>query len=351
MSGPSIPILQRFCLLAGAVLAVSGPGVERCGAATDIWMVRTYRFGTAQTCPVGAGGFDYLRFDARGAWTWSSQAAFLATHDPYRPTVVFAHGGFTDDAWATHLTVGLARSLCGYSGGQPVRIVLWKWPSERSFRRLRPDLRAKAARADFEGLLLARWLRQFDPHAPVTLVGYSAGGRVIASGLNRYAAESAAFGQPPGSASFRAVLVAPALDADDLLPGRRAGMAIDAVETMLVTHHRRDRALRFYPHLYPRYRPRAMGFVGVACPWMLSQRGGQLQVMDLTTCIAGRHDFLNYLSAPPLAARLVDLVFTGTVWSDQWQQPPLSPLPPVGREMPARHTAQLPDAPSGVVRL
>ena len=244
--------------------------------------------------------------DGRGVWTRSAREAFFATEDPARPTVVFAHGGFTDDVWATHLAFGLSRVLSHCGGGRPVRVVLWRWPSERSLRRLGPALQVTLARADFEGLLLARWLRQFDRQSTPILVGYSAGCRVIAGSLSRYASGDAAVGAP---ARFRAVLVAPAIDADSLLPGRRSGHALDAVETLLVTLHQRDRVLRFYPRLYRGPAPQAMGRIGVACPEMMGPHRRRVEMIDLTGRTVGRHDFLNYLSAPPVAARLIGLVF------------------------------------------
>ncbi len=309
MNGSPIRILQRIGILAGAALAVAVFGVRAEGATTDVWMVRTYRVGATSTCPVKADQFDYFQLDARRAWTRSSRDAFFETEDPEQPTVVFAHGGFTDQSWATCLVLGLARTLRSHGGGRPVRVVVWKWPAERSSRRLRPALWVNMARADFEGLLLARWLRQFDPQTPPILVGYSAGCRIVGRGLSRVAEDPAPDETTDAASGFRAVLVAGAMDADALLPTRHSDGALDAVETMVVTRHRGDRALRFYPRLYPGPGPQAMGFVGPLAPRRRDAHGGRLELLDLTAWVAGRHDFLNYLGAPPLAARIADLVF------------------------------------------
>lgn len=298
--------VEHAGIAAAAVLALVASKARGGAPPTELWMVRTCRIGSIATCPVEAGRFDYLQLDGRGVWTRSSREAFFDSEVTGRPTIVFAHGGFTDDAWATHLASGLSCVLSRCGGGRPVRVVLWRWPSERSLRRLRPALQVTVARADFEGRLLARWLRQFDRQSPPILVGYSAGCRVIAGSLSRYAAGDAAAGMP---ARFRAVLVAPAIDADSLRPGRASGKALDAVETLLVTRHQHDRVLRFYPRLYPGPAPHAMGLIGVACPGMLGPHGRRVESIDLTPCTVGRHDFLNYLSAPTVAARLAGLVF------------------------------------------
>ncbi len=308
MNSSTIRILHRIGILAGVALALTVSSAQGQAATADVWMVRTYRIGATSTCPVKADQFDYFQLDARRAWTRSSREAFFETEDPERPTVVFAHGGFTDDSWATCLVLGLAQTLRSYGGGRPVRVVLWKWPAERSARRLRPALWVNMARADFEGLLLARWLRQFDPQTPPILIGYSAGCRIIGRGLSRFAADPGPDSTPATEARFRALLVAGALDADALLPSRHSSGALDAVETLVVTRHRADRALRFYPRLYPGPGPQAMGFVGPVVP-RLDPHGPRVELLDLTAWVAGRHDFLNYLGAPPLAARIADLVF------------------------------------------
>lgn len=102
--------------------------------------------------------------------------------------------------------------------------------------------------------------------------------------------------------------LSPVPDADILLPSRCGGSPLDAVATLLVTRHQRDRVLRLYPHLNRGPSPRAMGLAGVSRPWLLGPHHQRLEVMDLTRCIRGRHDFLNYLSAAPLAARIADRV-------------------------------------------
>ena len=305
MNGSLTYLLRRVGTVAGVVLALAVSPAEGRRTNTEFWMVRTRHVSATPAHRVEANHLDYRRLDCRGVWTRSSHEAFFDTGDPARPTVIFAHGGFTDDAWAVHLAFGLSRVLSRYGAGRPVRLVLWRWPSERSLRRIRPALQVTVARADFEGVVLGRWLRQFDHLAPPTLVGYSAGCRVIAGALSHYADAAATEDAPT---RFRAVLVAAAADADILLPGRRGGSALDAVETLLVTRHRRDRALRLYPRLYRGPSPQALGFAGVACPWLLGPHRQRLEVMDLTGCIAGRHDFLNYLSASPLAARIAGLV-------------------------------------------
>ncbi len=303
MNGLLNYLLRRVGAVAVAVLAFSASWADGRETGAEFWVVRACHLGTLPADRVETNRFDYRRLDSRGVWTRSSHEAFFHTEGPPPPTVVLVHGGFTDDAWAVHLAFGLSRVLSRYGAGRRVRLVVWRWPAERSLCRLRPALRATLARADTEGERLARWLAQFEQLEPPTLMGYSAGCRVIAGALRRYAS-----GAESITGRFRAVLVAAATDTDILLPSRSGGSPLDAVETLLVTRHQRDRVLRLYPLVDCGPSPRAMGFAGVSRPWLPDPHHQRLEVMDLTRYIRGRHDFLHYLSAAPLAARIANLV-------------------------------------------
>lgn len=302
MTSSPTRIVRGVGMVAGAILALAVLPAEAQGNNFEFWMVRPCRAGTASARHGEAHPFDYLRLDGRRVWRHASREAFFDAADLALPTVLFAHGGFTDEAHATRLVLGLSRALSRFHAGRRVRLVLWRWPSERSLCRIRPALQMTVARADFQGILLARWLRQFDGLPPPTLVGYSAGCRVIAEGLGHYAS-SAAAEKPPSR--FHAVLVAAACDADILL---RRRTALEAAESLLVTLHRGDRVLRLYPHLYRGPSPQALGYAGVARPQLLGPRRHRLEMLDLTRSITGRHDLLHYLSASPLTARLARLV-------------------------------------------
>jgi hypothetical protein len=299
----SLHFLLR-CVGGVAVAALSLACLQADGqeTSTEFWIVRSCQ-GTSSTGGVQANRFDYRRRDSRGVWTHCSHDAFFHTEGPPPPTVVLVHGGFTDEAWAVHLALGLSHELSRYRAGRRMRLVVWRWPAERTLCRLRPALRVTLARADGEGERLAEWLAQFDQLEPPTFVGYSAGCRVIAGALRCYASGSNSI---PGR--FRAVLVAAATDTDILLPGRSGASPLDAVETMLVTRHQRDRVLRLYPHVNRGPSPRALGVAGASRPGLPGSHHQRLEVMDLTRYIRGRHDFLHYVSAAPLSARIAKLV-------------------------------------------
>ena len=317
----------RLSIAVTVALAATGAGAEGLDAAGELWMVRTHRVATGWRGPLKAAPLNYYRLDATGCWQRSAAEEFFAAPLP-RPTVIHAHGGHTDDAWASRQGAALLQTLQRWRGEQPVRVVLWKWPSERGSQRLRTDLQINAARADYEGQVLAAWLRQFPNHAEVVLVGYSFGGRVITECLNRLGTELTRETKAPPLPQLRALLVAAAVDSDVLLPGRRGSKALVAAETLLVTRHQGDRVLRWYRHLEPGPSPHALGFAGPACPWLLGEARTRLEVLDLTGCIPGRHDFVHYLSATPLAARLAALVEfddDGAERESRWQSASYAP--------------------------
>ncbi len=295
------------CVAILLIAVGAGAGNAAAGSQEALWMVRTYRIPIGWRGPAEAAPLDYWRLDEQGCWRAATAEEFFAEVS-CQPTVVHTHGGHTDDAWATRQGRALMGTLRRWSGDRPVRVVLWKWPAERGPQRLRPDLRAAAARAEFEGRLLAGWLRLLGGEAAVTLVGYSFGGRTIAAGLHHLATEQKEESAPP-LPRLSAVLVAAAFDSDALLPGRRYGKALTAVDAMLITHHRADRVLRLYPLLEPGPSAEALGFTGPACPWLLGPARKHLEVLDLTGCISGQHDFPHFLGASPLAMRLVHLTF------------------------------------------
>lgn len=303
---------QVLWLWAGAVLVQAGIVAQAETPSVDLWMVRTHEIPIGGDPSEEIDRLNYFRFDAGGTWTASSRQAFFTTREPQAPTVVFAHGALTDDALAGHLALQLACVLRSRKEDRPVRVVLWKWPSQGGRRRPRRALKASLARADFDGKLLGRWLQEFDLAAPRVLVGWSAGCRVAVCALKHLAAAGSDGGNPADRHRFRVMLAGAALDADALRLDDRRNRALDVVQRMIVVHHRRDPVLRFYPPLIPGPRPVPIGLVGITCPRRLGEARDRVETLDLTCCIRGRHYFGHYLDAPSLAASLDGLVFRPT---------------------------------------
>jgi hypothetical protein len=166
---------------------------------------------------------------------------------------------------------------------------------------------------------LAECLRSIERQVPVSLIGYSFGARIITGALHLLAGgEVAGRSLPkrlaqaekgkPAEMTRRAVLVAAALDADWLLPGRRNGLALSQVNRLLITRNPCDRVLRWYPLMYGCRGPEAMGRVGPRC-WCCAEN---VEVVNVSCAVGRAHDWASYLRAPGLRNRLADYTFADT---------------------------------------
>jgi len=93
----------------------------------------------------------------------------------------------------------------------------------------------------------------------------------------------------------RAVLLAAAEDADWLAPAGQHGRALALVDETLITCNACDRVLRWYPRLYGRGGPQALGVVG---PCGLDDAAaGKVRLLDVAPIIGKSHDYQSFCSA------------------------------------------------------
>lgn len=165
------------------------------------------------------------------------------------------------------------------SDEQPLRVVLWSWPSDK-IKGQRADIRVKSERTFPESFYLGAVLRRLKVHDKVSLVGYSFGARIICGALHLVSGGMldglALDGTPLGgdtpdgdlpptaatAAQFRVLLMAAAAPTSWLLPdGYHAG-ALSQVHQMLILYNPQDAALRHF-HLMDPDRQRALGYAGL----------------------------------------------------------------------------------------
>src|SRR5690606_32277769 len=110
-------------------------------------------------------------------WHRADAATLLAHDDPARPTVIFVHGNrfSADDAITSGWQAYHALTRC--ASDQPVRFVIWSWPSDKQGGPIR-DARTKSSRTLVEGYYLARLMTRIQPEVSTGIVGYSFGSRV-----------------------------------------------------------------------------------------------------------------------------------------------------------------------------
>ena len=202
----------------------------------------------------------------------------------------------------------LGRSIVGSAtkpAEQSYRVAIWSWPSTQLMKRVRPDVQIKAGYCDSQSYYLADCLRSMKSEEPVSLVGYSFGARIIAGGLHLL-----------GGGTFAGSLLAgrrhrgnhsKARRTDSDIPrrggfrllrsraGQQFGNAASQTEEMLITRNSLDDALRWYPRLYGRGGPQALGYVGPCC---VDEKS--IRIFDATCCVGKSHHWEGYICCPNL---------------------------------------------------
>ena len=257
-------------------------------------------------------GLIYYHLEGRSDWRQATSENFEKAGRGPKATVFVLHGNRTSLFEATGMVWDVYR-LVSQADAQPLRMVLWTWPSRRTFNRPRRDVRIKAERSELTGRQLAGVLRRIDPHAPVGLVGFSFGVRAITKArhlLGQEATQGASSIanvslQPGRSAPMRALLIAAAIDHDALLPSGPYRLAASQVDRMIVTHNGCDRLLRTYRHLYCWHGPDALGVIGFASDQ--ARADGPLkniEFLDVSGSVGKIHRWPNYIQAREITAAL-----------------------------------------------
>ncbi|MBX7165364.1 MAG: alpha/beta hydrolase [Pirellulales bacterium] len=269
------------------------------GCRATLWLVNT----RASCSSAGAQPLHYFVGDGHGHWIPVGLEQFRSTDQPGVPTVVFIHGNRYDEQDA--LIVGQAmfvRLVRELGNGRPLRFVIWSWPSERIYGALRRDVREKANRGEAEGCVVAQFVGQIPGEVPVCLLGHSYGARVIVTCLHHLAQVESRAPTAPAPAR-RAVLMAGALDCGWIAPGGAYGMALWAVEHAVVMYNPNDVALKWYPLLWGRGGPPALGYTGL--PGSVQAKfAGRVEQLDVEPFVGRRHRFAEYLAADEIWATI-----------------------------------------------
>jgi hypothetical protein len=285
-------------LLAFAVGAVA----QAADSPRQVWLLSTRNASHSGTPSDAADAIRYWRLNDDCDWSPADAKTFQNDATAV-PTVVFLHGNGTDANEAVAKGMYAYQSICSEVGDKPFRYVIWSWPADRMCRHFRSDAQLKAVYGDADSYYLACWLASLRPELKVSLVGHSFGPRVIAGALHMLAGGEIAGQKLPDSIvsdwttkkrnPIRAVLLSAATDADSLAPNGRQGLALSLIDQVLITRNGCDTALRWYPKLYGRSGPNAIGFVG---PCGVGD-AEKLTVVDVS-CTAGKtHDYRCYCSA------------------------------------------------------
>lgn len=315
MQRAKLLLVRMVTVLAAAALGIGIlPAWTRAARGAEpelhpIWLVSTRSITSCRPGPEDAERIRYWRMAPDGALTDSDRDAFLAADDPNVPTVMYLPGNRAD--WCETIRDGwmLYRCLECSAGDRPFRYVIWSWPADEIRGGPRRDVQVKAARSDVESYLMAELVDRIDPEVRLALVGYSFGARIIGGAVEmleggeicRMRMESQAGGGPR---RIRAVLVAAAIDNFSLLPGRRYGRVLPRLESVLITVNPLDTGLRYYPLMYGKHGPEALGYTGPVCTSRLGPDADKIELVPVACEVGRNHAWDRYIRAPSLRARL-----------------------------------------------
>lgn len=288
-----------------------------CGAG-QVWMVSSLH---APKC----SGFEpslleFFRWECGEGWQPSSREEFLAADDPQVSTGFF-FDGFLPSRHPSHAkiiehnTKALWKLYARVAPcDRPFRLVLWSWPSQGpESTRLIGDARSVSQRADRHGLYLAWLIDQMNPDVPVGILGYSLGAQPVTGGLQVLGGgELSGQGLPerlhPDRRPPSVALLGGAMPHHWLWPGHRHGMAVSAVEQMLLTVNSRERTLRIFRRLRIMDGSSTLGNVGISRR-RLGEYSDRVTQFWTEPYNGPRHFFKVYMSQPAVTSRLTPYLF------------------------------------------
>ena len=308
---PTLAVALVFTMILGALPAAAETACQQ------VWLISTRGVPRCGDLEGGVAEISYQVLDPAESCRWltSDAKAFHDSSDAAIPTTVFIHGNHIEPDVAIEEGWSLYLQMREQAACHPFRLVIWSWPSERVGLRGRPDALLKACWSDDESYLMARVLSSMKPGVPLCLIGYSFGARTVGGTLEllaggqidgrRLSPEALAVWTSSGPRPIRAMLVAAAMDADWLSPSHRDGQAVPMVQRVLVTENGKERALRFYPHMYGRHGPQALGRYGP-----IDADCGKIDVVEVSREVGRRHNWYLYSAAAPVVDRLAWYTFT-----------------------------------------
>ena len=291
--------------------AIDPPG-EPCASAaagSELWLVSTRSLPLGGDCCAPKFAPNVFRFICGAGFQRATLAELIADEEPDRPTIIYIHGNDNDPDDAAETGLDLYNRLLNSRCAQPIRLIVWSWPSEEVVKPVRQDARIKACRTNIEGYFLAVFVDLLPAHIHVGIAGYSYGARVATGGLHILGGgtlEGRRIGtrRHPDRDPLRCVLMAAAMDNDWLLPGRPHDRAVSQVERMVITISRTDHVLCFYPLLWGCGGPEALGVTGLINAGSLGPDAMKIAHVDVTRAVHRRHAWNNFAEAPEVISLL-----------------------------------------------
>jgi hypothetical protein len=270
----------------------------------QLWLVSDRSLGCSTCCDLER--MRYWRYDCQRHWTPASLDELLAAEDPQTTTIIFLHGNRIPAEEAFTKGWSAYRTLVRCAGDQPVRFIVWSWPSDKVHGPIK-DARIKADRTNVTAFHVACLIDRLDPAVPLSLWGHSFGARAVTGALHLLGGGELC-GRVldqrvhPDRAPAHVVLLAAALDNYWLLPGRFHGQALSQTAQVLLINNSSDRLLMRYHLLYHRRASnQALGFTGINRA-ALGDDAWKVRQIDACSVVGKQHLLALYLGAPSLMA-------------------------------------------------
>jgi hypothetical protein len=296
-----VVLVRRSVLLALAVFSVFPHSIAQAAETShQLWLVSTRSAPLCGDLDAGEKSVCYWSYSADGQWLPAEEQAFRQSDDPTVPTTIVIHGNREDADDAVQFAWPIYCHILQIAADRPFRLVIWSWPSEKMCRRNRADVQLKVSYADSQAYYLALCIRHMRGNTPLCLIGYSLGAPIATGSLHLLAGGSVACrtlpaGDSPDQSSkrpapIRAVLFAAGEDANSLSCNGAHCLALSQAEKMLVTRNCCDKVLKFYPRLYGRGGPDALGFIGPAGCGQYDK----IELLDVSCMVGNGHKWLYY---------------------------------------------------------
>ncbi|MBC8357272.1 MAG: alpha/beta hydrolase [Planctomycetes bacterium] len=243
-------------------------------------------------------------------WSETSLDDFFASGDSAQPTMIYVHGNQISWNEAIQRAWNLRNSVLGCSHLEPIRLVIWSWPSEKVHGFVR-DARVKAARTNGEAHYFAWFLSQLDPATPLSIVGYSFGARVATGALHllgggELGGQTLPLVKSAPTRSVRVALIAAALHRHWLRPGGCHEYALSLMDRLLIQYNSCDPVLQRYRFIEKRGRPSALGYSGVYIDEPLNTR---IEQRDVCRIVGKSHAEFRYTRSATLMREIRDAIF------------------------------------------
>lgn len=282
----------------------------------QVWVVCTRHLGCA---PVTQALPDYrVKYFAENAWHRAQATDFLAQDDRALPTVVFIHGNrySTSDAIESGWEAYHALLRCA-PAGQPIRFVIWSWPSDKDGGPIR-DARVKASRTLVEGYYVSRLLTEISPAVPTSILGYSFGSRVALGAVHLAGGGQLAGRVVPDLGQkevpmYRVAMMAAGVEDDGLMPGARFEMAMSRTDQLLNLYNPCDPALKRYRVVSKCEKPTAMGYTGIVGEALLGDAALRIAERNVSGVVGKTHDEDGYFASEYVMQQVRATVLMGPV--------------------------------------